>query len=189
MTTSAYLVDLVVAALLGPQAGADPAGYATAAGQRIYRPGDWPTQALQYPIIKLRVPRELKQSIARSGAPEFTVTTTIRIVGEVSEPAAVNDAGVAAAEAALWQLQREIEVAVINSYPLTTSIQQIASVDSQLSYNSDAETHLAGIQIDLALEFYQGAEDFAPVPADDLNELHADFVRHPPAGLIVNLDQ
>lgn len=165
MTTSQDLLDLVVATLT--PIGDDPAP--TSAGPRVYRPGDWPTQNGQYPIWKLRVVTESKQSLGHAGAPQFTVTTTVRAVGEVSAPVQVNDAGAAAAEAALWQLQREFEVAVIGSYPLTAAIQQIASVNSQLSYNSEGETHLAGIQIDLALEFYQGPEDFAPVRSDEVD--------------------
>lgn len=187
MTTSGDLLDLVYTALLGPVATASPPVYATDAEGRILRPSDWPTQAGQYPTLKLRVPRETKQSLGRGGPPQFTVVTTIRILGEVSEPASVGDGGALAAEAALWRLQRQVEVAVINSYPLEAQIQQVASVDSRLSYNSDAETHLAGIQIDVALEYYQGPEDFAPIDADDLTELRTALTDHPPAGFTADL--
>lgn len=181
MTTSADLLDLVVAALSAPGA--------TGAGDRVYRPGDWPTQSGQYPILKLRVVREVKQSLGRGGPPEFTVLTTIRIIGEVSAPAAVNDAGAAVAEASLWLLQRQVEVTVIGSYLLELQIQQFASIDSQLSYNSDAETHLAGIQIDLTLEFYQGPEDFAPIAAEDLEQIDVALTNQPPAGFTATLPQ
>lgn len=165
MTTSSDLLDLVAAALV--------ADGATSAAGHIYRPADWPTQNDQYPNLKLKVVRESKQSLGRGGGPQFLVTTTIRIIGEVSAPAATGDAGAVAAEAALWQLQREVEVAVIGSYPLEQRVQQIASVDSQLAYNADGETHLAGIQIDLTFEFYQGPEDFAPIIGADLALLEA----------------
>ncbi len=179
ITSSGDILTLVVAALRFPDA--------TGAGARVYRPGDWPTQGGQYPILKLRVPRESKQSVARGGPPEFTVTTTIRIVGEVSAPAEVNDAGAAVAEAALWALARQVEVAVIGSYPLEQQIQQFASVDSQLAFNSDAETHLAGIQIDLAVEWYQGPESFAPIIAEDLAVLDLDASQLGPTGLSIPL--
>ena len=181
MTTAQDLLDLVVAALVNQNA-ASRSGYATDAGPMVFRPGDWPTQDGQYPVIKLRVPRENKQSLGRGGAPQFTVITTIRLVGEVSQPADVNNAGAAAAEAALWRLARQIEVAVINSYPLFSIIQQVATVDSQLSYNSDAETHLAGVQVDLGIEWYAGADDFAPIPLGDLSEIDVSLTTYPPAG-------
>ena len=174
MTTSAELLDLVVAALR--------VDGATVAGSRVYRPGDRPTQNDQYPNWRARVVRETKQSPGRGGGPAFTVTTTIRLIGEVSAIAAVGDDGAAAAEAELWQMQREAEVAIVGSYPLTSKISQIASIDSQLSYNSDGETHLAGIQSDLALEFYQGPENFAPIESDDLDEIDGRWPAFPPIG-------
>lgn len=189
MTTSDQLLDLVGQALLGPAAGAQPPVYATDGQDRVFRPGDWPAQPDQYPIWKLRVVRESKQSIARSGAPEFIVTTTVRAIGEVSAPADVDDAGAGAAEASLWRLKAQGEAAIINSYPLTASIQQIASVESQLAYTSQSETHLAGVQIDLALEFFQGPEDFAPIESDPLTDLTVDAVNYPPAGLDIPLPQ
>lgn len=181
MTTTSQLVDLVFAQLT--------AAGATDAADRVYRVGDWPTQSDQYPIQKLRVTRETKQSLGRGGGPGFTVTATIRIIGEVSAPVEVDDAGAAAAEAALWRLQRQNEVAVIGSYALERKIQQILSVDSQLAYTSDAATHLAGIQTDLTVEFYQGPEDFAPVEADDLTEVEAELTNQPPHGFSLTLPQ
>lgn len=183
IASSGQLLDLVVAALLGPNAQATPSIYATAAGAGIFRPGDWPTQGGQYPRLKARITGETKQSIARSGPPEFTVLTTIRVIGEVSEPAAVNDAGATAAEASLWALERDVEIAVIGSYPLSAEIQQIASVNSQLDYNSDGETHLAGVQIDFGIEWYQGPEAFAPIASGDLDAVHLELTDHTPSGL------
>lgn len=179
MTTSGALLDLVVAALR--------ARGATDAGALVFPPGDWPTQEDQYPNLKIRVVRESKQSIARSGPPEFTVTTMVRITGEVSKPAEVANGGATAAEVALRRLGGQVEVAVIGSYPLTSLLQQIASVDSQYSYNSESETHLAGIQIDMALDWYQGPEAFAPIDADDLDEVALAATHYPPAGLRVDL--
>jgi hypothetical protein len=179
MSTSEELAALVYSALT-------TADDTTDAGANVYKPGDWPTQADQYPRLKLRVTRESKQSLGRGGPPEFTVITTLRIIGEVSEPADVNDAGATAAEAALWRLSRQVEIAVIGSYPLTAELQQFATVDSQLAYNSDAETHLAGIQIDIGLEHYQGPEMFAPVIADDVTDVEVTLSTYPPHSLSVD---
>lgn len=187
MITSETLLDLVVAAVRDPRADAPKPVYATDAGENVFRPADWPTQDGQYPRLKLRVIRETKQSLARSGPPEFTVTTVVRIVGEVSELAEEDDAGATAAEQSLWRLARQAEVAVIGSYPLMRAIQQIASVDSQLAYSSDGEAHLAGIQVDIAIEWYQGPEAFAPVEADDLDEIAIAATAYPPVGLQASL--
>lgn len=187
--TSADLLALVVAQLRGDGGDANPPQFPTDAGARVYSPGDWPTQQQQYPLLKVRIAREHKQSLGRGGGPQFTVTATIRIIGEVSAQVEVKDAGAEAAQAALWALHRQVEVAVIGSYPLEQQIQQIASIDAQLSFNSDAETHLAGIQIDLALEFYQGPEDFAPIESEPLEEIHVEDTNHPPVGFTVDLPQ
>lgn len=172
MTTSSELLCLAARELkaLG----------ATAAGQRVYTPGDWPTWDNQYPALKLRVVNEEKISVGRSGPPEFTVTATVRILGQVSAPAAAEDGGAAAAEDQLWRLARQVEVALINSYPLTSKLQQFPFVRTQLAFSSEGETHLGGIQIDLGLEFFQ--DDFAPIDADDLDEINLTAANYPNAG-------
>lgn len=189
MITSLDVLDLLYAAILGPDMLATPPIFATAAFGRVYKPGDWPTQPGQYPIVKLRLIGEDRQSIARSGAAEFTTTATVRIIGAVSAPAQFDDAGATAAETLLWQLKRQIEVAIVNSYPLASVIQQIASMRSQLAFNSEGATHLAGIQTDVAVEFYEGAESFAPVLADALETATVAATRYPPFGLAAALAQ
>lgn len=161
---AADIVDMVEAALL--------ASRATDAGGQVYRPGDWPAQPDSYPLLKLRIVSESKQSITRSGSVQFTTMLNLRIIGEVSAPVSLADhAGASAAEAALLRLSRQVEVAVIGSYPLEQQIQQIASVTTQFAFDADGATHLAGIQKDFAIEFYQGAEDFAQPVTDDLTRL------------------
>jgi len=159
----------------------------TDAEDRVYKPGDWPSQPGGYPIIKMRLLAENRQSISGSTAPEFTTTATIRFVGEVSEPAQLDDLGAAAAEAALWKLKRQIDVAVVNSYPLMKRIQNIPSIRAQLAFNSEGATHLAGIQLDMDLEFYEGPESFAPVKTVDLNEASLADTNHAPIGALVSL--
>jgi len=178
MTTSIDLLQLVYDAIL--QAN-------TAAGTNVYKPGDWPTQDGQYPIIKLRLVHEQRTSLGRGGAIQFTSVATVRISAEVSGLATVDDAGAMAVEGAVWALKREIEVAVVNSSPLTQSIQNIPTMTSQLAFNSDAATHVAGVQIDLSLEFYEGPENFAPVASDDLTEVTIANPNLPPTGLSVDL--
>lgn len=174
------LLDIVVGILSGDGV--------TDAGSQVFSPGDWPTQGDQYPRLKPRVVQESKQSLGRGGGPSFTVVSTLRIIGEVSAPAQFNDAGGSAAAAQLWRLARQVEVAVIGNGALyDAGVQQFATVNSQLAYSSDGETHLAGIQIDIGLEFYQGPEDFAPVAADDLDEIAAAWPAYPPTGFAADL--
>lgn len=162
MTTSQDLIDVVHAAIVF--AGTDAEG-------RVFKPGDWPSQPDQYPIIKLRLAFENRQSLGRSGPPQFTTVATIQIQAEVSEPAQIDNDGATEAEARLWAIKRQIDAAVVNSYPLTTHIQQISAMRAQLAFTSDAATHLAGVQIDLDVEFYEGIEDFPPAPEWPLSDL------------------
>jgi hypothetical protein len=172
VTSSLDLLNDVVAAI---------ADASTDAEDRVYAPGDWPSQSDQYPIIKARLMGEDRQAAGRGGPSQFTTVATVRLVGEVSELADVNDAGAPIAEAALWQLKRQIDVAVINSMPLNT-VCNVLSMRSQLAFNSDAATHLAGVQIDLALEFFEGPEDFAQPATVDVTEVHADVSGFAPVG-------
>lgn len=171
MTTSQDLLGLTKAALTTAVTVDGTQVYATDAADRVYVPGDWPTQGDQYPILKVRLVSENKSSLGRAGI-NFTTVATIRVIAEVSAPAQLDNLGATAAEAQVWRLVRQVEVALINSYPLTALLQQFPSISTQLSFTSEAATHLAGAQIDVGMEFYQGAEDFAPIDAVDA----ADFV-------------
>ena len=159
----------------------------TDAGSRVYKPGDWPSQDDQYPLIKMRLIHEARTSLGRGGAIEFLTVATIRFTGEVSAPATIDDAGATGAESALWRLKRQIEVAIVNSYPLTAKIQNIPALVSQLDFSSEGATHLAGVRIDLQLEFYEGPESFAPVATDDLEQVTVTNTNLPPTGLSVDL--
>jgi len=177
VTTSQDLLELCNEAVLN----------VTDAGSRVYKPGDWPSQDEQYPLIKMRLIHEARTSLGRGGAIEFVTVATIRLTGEVSAPATVDDAGATDAESALWRLKRQIEIAIVNSYPLTNQIQNIPMMVSQLDFSSEGATHLAGIRVDLQLEFYEGPESFAPVESDDLQQVTIANTNLPPTGLSVDL--
>ena len=174
---STDLLDLVVTAI----------GTSTDAGARVYSPGDWPAMDENLPLLKVRLLSEKRQSMARSGAPQFTTTATIRIIGEVDAYAAEDNAGASVAQAAAWQLKRQVEVAVINSSPLFAQIQQIAAMRSDAAFSAEGDKHIAGIQIDLDLEFYEGPEEFAPIAADDLNEAALTADHYPPVAALIPL--
>ena len=182
MTTSKDLLDATAEAL-GQQDGQ----YATDAAGRVYKPGDWPTWDGHYPVLKLRMPQEQKTSPGRADI-NFTTVATIRVIGQVSAPAAADDGGAGVAEEALWRLQRQVEVAVINSLAIMQlGVQQFPTVTAQLVFNSEGETHLAGIQIDIAMEFYQGGEDFAPIATDPLSPIAGTVPTEPNLGFSVTL--
>lgn len=145
--------------------------YPTMAGPRVYAPRDWPSWDRLYPVLFVSAPLERKDGLGRNTAPQFFTTSTVRISGRVSEPAAVNDAAAGAAEAALWTLQRQVEVAVINAISFSAQVQQIPRVTTRLAFSSEGATHLAGITTDLEIEFYQDASDFAPVPGTPIRRL------------------
>ncbi|WP_157218674.1 ATP-binding protein [Flavisphingomonas formosensis] len=182
-TTSDTILDLVKAALKP-----DAAPYPTDAEGRVYRPGDWVTWDQQYPAIKLRLMSEEKTSLGRADI-AFTVVSTVRVIAQVAAFASPDDGGAGDAEEALWRLQRQIEVAVINSYPLTSKLQQFPFVRAVPGFSAEGEKHLAGINIDIGCEFYQGPEDFAPITADDLTEVGVTFPGFPGLGADIPTDQ
>lgn len=180
VTTSLDLLDLVFQAVLAADTNAEG---------RVYKPGDWPVQPDQYPIVKMRLLGESRQGIAVSGGPEFTTTATIRLQLEVSAPATIDDVGATAAETNAWTLKRQVEVAIINSYPLFGRIQNLAAIRSQLAFSSEAATHLAGVQMDLDLVFYEGPESFAAIEAVPLTAVRLTDTHHPGAGFLDALPQ
>ena len=158
----------------------------TDAGSRIAVPGDLPTQRGQFPIWKLRIVAEHKQSTGR-GSISFTALVTIRALAEVSEPVDPDaDMLFSEVQAKLLALKDQAERAIINSYPLFRIVQQLVSVQTQFAYAANA-THLAGIQSDYIFEIYQTADDFAPLDTDPLTELQADDPLHPGLGLQLHL--
>lgn len=189
MTTSADLLDAVYIVLLGLGAGNNPPVYATSAGARVYKPGDWPAWDQQYPVLKLRLLNEVKTALSVSGPAQFRTIATVRVIGEVNGIASPDDGGATIVEDALWALQREVEVAVIGSEPLSRIIEQWPSITSTMAFSAEGEKHLAGMNIDIQMAFYQGPEDFAPVEAEPLEEVHAEVTNHPPVGFTTDLPQ
>lgn len=188
ITSSDDVLALVVAAMLGSGATASPPTYATNAGPRVFAPRDWPTQPTQFPLVRAWVVREGMQGTARSGAPSFTVTTTIGIVAETSALAQANDAGAGAAAAAATVIDRQIKVAVINGYPLMSLIQQIARVDSQYTYRA-ADAHFAGVQILMDIEWFASPSSFQPMATVPLAGVDLTVERFPPTSLSIDLPQ
>ncbi len=114
----------------------------------------------------MRLVSETKQWQGR-GSIGFTTTATIRVVGEASAPVSIDDARSSEIEAQVWSLKRQIELAIINSYPLFGLVQQLASVQTQLSYDAQSRM-LGGVQMDLTFEFYEDENDFPPPAAAEV---------------------
>ena len=178
-TTAAMLRGLAVQALRG----------ATAAGESVYSPLDWASYAGSYPVIGLQTPAEQKESLGRNGAPQFTVTVTLRVTARAQAAAVGLDQGAAAVEAVIEQLQSQIEIALINNPALMGLLQQISSVHVQKDVSAEGKYHLGELVMELGLEFYQGPEDFFPIPAVPLTtvDINADLVNvFDPSGTYLN---
>lgn len=171
MTTSADLRALFVTALKG----------ATNAGQSVYSPFDWPTAPNSYPVILVHARKERKESLGPN-TPEFNVFTTIEIIARTKSPALVGDAGSAAALAAAETLKLQIETALINNPAIWADpnggqrIEQFTSVDSELNTNSEGAMPMAELLMTIEVKFYQGPEDFFPIPTNPLQtvDIHVD---------------
>lgn len=163
MTTSADIRGLFVTALKG----------ATNAGQAVYSPFDWPTAPGSYPNILVHARKERKVSLGPN-TPEFDVYTTVEILARVQSPAGIVDAGSVAALAAAEVLKLQIETALINN-PLIWAdpnggqrIEQFTTVDSELNTSSEGSMPIAELAMSIEVKFYQGPEDFYPIPTNPL---------------------
>lgn len=163
-TTAATLRAQAVAALTGN----------TGAGFNVFSILDWPTWSGSYPVLYLQTPKEEKESLGPNGAPQFTVTATIRIQARVQTPALPNGAGAANALVALEALQRQIEVALINYTPLMVLLEQFPFVSVEKKVSAEGDQNLGELEMDVGMQFYQGPEDFYVIPTDALTEVTID---------------
>lgn len=158
----------------------------TQLGTRVYKPGDWPSQDEQYPLARVRLIREDRRSPGRGGPDQFVTTALVLITLEVSALALADNEGAAAAEQQLWAIKREVDAAIFNNAAIGALISQYPNISAELAYASEAATHLAGLQIKVAAEFFEGADGFPgaadPEPLDDLDEITVEATRLPPAG-------
>ena len=176
--TSGRLLRMTVDALIAAQ---------TDAGNRVFTPGNWPTKIADYPVLLVQVTHEDTQSTGR-GAVAFTVVTTVRITGRVDSVGEAANQGGAHAEDKLWALQRQLEMAVINSDKFvdpdtgTPFLQQYPSIRSQVGLSAAGEVEIAELVMDVGMEFFQGPADFAPTPETTIDRIQLDDQR-PELGL------
>lgn len=153
MTTTAELRQLAVAALKG----------ATAAGDEVYAARTWPTTKDRYPVMWLHTPVEEKEGLGRNGAPQYTVTATLRISVRVQVPTRAKNAGAEEATVLLEAFQRRIERILINNPALMERVQQFPFIRSEIFDDSEGDGQLAELVMDIGIEFYQGPEYFYPI--------------------------
>lgn len=158
----------------------------TQLGDRIYKPGDWPSQDAQYPLGRVRLIREDRRSPGRGGPDQFVTTALVLVSLEVSALALADNDGAAEAEQQLWAIKREVDAAIFNNAAIGALISQYPAISAELAYTSEAATHLAGLQLKVSAEFFEGADNFAgaaePAPLDDLDEITVADTELPPAG-------
>lgn len=165
MTTTADLFAIAVTALQGT----------TSAGTNVFSVLDWPTWNGSYPCLYIHTPEEDKESLGRAGAPQFTVTATLTVEGRFQAPAGTSnapfDAGAAVVEAALFNLAKQIEQALINYGPLMALLQQYPFIRTRMNLTAEGEQHLGNLVTQIGLEFYQGPEDFYQAPTTAVGEI------------------
>jgi hypothetical protein len=143
----------------------------TLAGARVYPVIDWPTTAAHYPVIYCRVPTEEKHSLSRNGGPDFTVTATLKVCARTEVSALPNGQSAAVLLQQLAQLSQQIQVALVNNPALMGSLQQVPFIHTEMSITANGNKELGEVEVSIGLEFYQGPEDFYPLPVVPLTSL------------------
>lgn len=160
-TKSGELVDLLTAILTS----------STNAGSQVFKARTWPLKLAAVPALMIDpVYIERKESTGRA-APEFDVTTMVKIRGRVTSPAGLDDAGADICEDALEALKSQIERALINAYPVMLTIERFASIETEFTVTSEAAQNVGELQMTVAMEFKEGPEDFAPIDTSTLGEV------------------
>jgi len=167
MTTTAELADLAAQALVGK----------TEAGANVFAPRDWPTWSGEYPVVMLHASSEEGTSLGRN-APQFDVTATIQITGRMQAPAQDSDAAASVLQVKLEVMREQIKMALINSPQIMSSLQQFPFFRSKIVTDPSGEEHLGELSMEIGMEFYQGPEDFYPIPTVPLEtvNIHVDTI-------------
>ncbi|WP_213761813.1 ABC transporter permease [Caballeronia sp. dw_19] len=186
MTSSVVIRQLVVAALTGT----------TDAGANVFFARTWPTQPDSYPILMIPPLEENGESWGPTGEPSFTVTTTLRVIARVQEPAELEDAGAAAVAIALETLRDQIKAAVINNPTLMgwgAPIQEFKHFRCMPHTTANGEQPIGEMVVEIDMVFLQSSgSDFYQIPAVplqgvDVTVLEPDGTTEP--GLTINLPQ
>jgi hypothetical protein len=111
-------------------------------------PGDWDSQPIDFPQIKLRCGPDRKAAIART-MPEFNTTVTLELVARVQAASAED------AQDALEDLAWRIENAVLGEPELIAMCQQIPSVTTVSTVSADGEFHIAGLHMTIDCETFE----------------------------------
>lgn len=172
MTSSAVIRQLAVAALTGT----------TAAGANVFFARTWPTQPDSYPILLIPPLDENGESWGPNGAPSFNVTTTLRVIARVQEPAELADAGASTVAMELETLRDQIKAAVINNPTLMglgAPIQQFVHFRCMPHTTANGEQPIGEMVVEIDMVFIQSYEDFYQITSTPLQGIDAG-VQMPP---------
>lgn len=164
MTDSAQLRDIMVQALKG----------VTDVGDNVFPALDWATWSGSYPVAYFDPYKDGKESLGRQSGQQFTVTATFPLLVRIERPAKANNQGTADTQLALEEIQRQIERTLVNYPPLQQLIQHMPFLNVEMEVSGEGAKNLGELRIDIGLEYYQGPEDFYPVPTVPLDGLTVD---------------
>lgn len=160
-TNSGKLVQLLQTLLLA----------STDAGAQVFVARTWPSKLSALPaIIVDPLYRETKTSLGKN-APQFDTVTTITVRGRVTAAAGPDDEGGLTCAEALETLKWQIERTLINAYPVMLTIEQFVRVDAEFTLSTDGLQNVGELAMAIAMGFYEGPEDFAPIDTSTLEEV------------------
>lgn len=161
-TKSGELVDQLQTLLLN----------ATIAGVNVFVARTWPVRLGEVPILIVDpIYTEQRQALGNN-SPQFSTTTTVRIRGRVTAKADVDDTGALACRDDLELMKFEIERTLINSNDLMTLIENFPAIDTEFAISSEGEQPVGELRMAIAMAFYEGPEDFAPIETTTLEEVN-----------------
>ncbi|AUT47010.1 hypothetical protein [Achromobacter sp. AONIH1] len=165
MTTSVDLRLLAVDALKD----------ATTAGANVYSPRDLATWDGDYPMLVVTAPQEDGQGLGRIGAPQFNVTTTLRVLGRVQRAAEDDDQAAARLYEDLEAMRDQVKRAIINHPAIMGLLQQYPFFRSAIdeAAREDSGLHQGQVVVDIGMEFFQGPDDFYQEPYPGLAVVQA----------------
>ena len=132
----------------------------------MYSPRDLATWDGDYPMLVVTAPQEDGQGLGRIGAPQFNVTTTLRVLGRVQRAAEEDDLAAAKLYEDLEALRDQVKRAIINHPTIMGLLQQYPFFRSAIdeAAREDSGLHQGQVVVDIGMEFFQGPDEFYQEP-------------------------
>lgn len=144
----------------------------TTAFNRVYSPRDYKLWDGIYPCVQVKTPQQQRQSLGKSGSPNFNTTVSVVIIGTVQ--ADTEDE----AEEQLEVLENQIEKAVITNFEILNVIEQFETIQTEQIVTSEGSQHIGQVQLVFNMQSYEEFDPTSEIALESIDQfnIHIDTI-------------